>query len=132
MIMKKFFTVAAVLLVLTMTACGGNSGTEETETAETTVSAADATTTTAETTATTSGTTAAETESKTEASTESADAENIFRGTGYTLTIDPADWEDNTEQFAELSSYLDAVFVHTNEGKATLTFSPWTLAAADI
>lgn len=105
--MKKLLIAAMSILIITaFSACGSSTSPEET-TAETTAEAA-AEITEAETSAETESetTTEAETTTETETETEAAST-NVFRGNGYTLSIDSETWMDASEYISLVAQWAE-------------------------
>ncbi|MGN1136547.1 MAG: hypothetical protein ACI4SF_10045 [Oscillospiraceae bacterium] len=136
---KKIYTAAvAVLLALSMTACGNGGDSAENETSAVATTSEETTTKAKTTTATLETTTAEETTTtaeETSAASETAETngDNLFHGDGYTLSVDPEVWIDCTDYFKsaglasdvaeeddvdysedEVQNMFNAVFVHTS------------------
>ena len=102
---KKIIALTALLALTAFSGCKSAGTTDvttpvTTTTAEITTTTAEITTTTAETTTTTAETTTVETTTA-ETTTTAAEDPNLFRGTGYTISVDDV-WLDCTE-------YLDSI-----------------------
>ncbi len=124
--MKKIFAAAvAAIIAVSMTACGGDSGTASDDTTAASTTAAETADSVTESKTETEAETESETETEAETTTEaetstesetaseaaSADGDNLFEGNGYTISVDPAVWMDYSDYLDKVAAQVEKVDV---------------------